>query len=242
MAFLTMTDEEGLPLVPAPHHWLWLHLLCEERIHKLLIIAPPESAKTTWLLAYLATSIGFSPEWPRILAAASGPVAEQRSVALRTLIESTEYLEIFPNVKPAAGMAWEKKNWSVAPSGRPRPGRIHPTVAAYGTGGSITGSRAREAIGDDILDFDNTRTAYQRDLVSEWLHNSFFSRLISRRGRVIVIGTSWHHDDAYSRLRQGGGWVVCHTPLLHEGPTVRATITYPPHHLGAFLGVPVANP
>lgn len=241
VAWLCMEVEGGAALWPAAHHWLWLRLLCDTSIRRLLIIAPPESAKTTWLLAYLATSIGFHPEEPRIFASASGDVAKKRSMALRQIVESDAFQEVFPGTLPARGMSYENHQWSVARGGVPRPGRIHPTVSAYGTGGSITGSRAYEVAGDDLLDNDNTRTAYQREYVDNWAHNSLFSRVQARVGRALLIGTAWHHDDLYARIRRGGQWVVCHTPLLSEGADVWATITYPPSFRGQRLGQPVAE-
>lgn len=242
-AFLHLSDDvSGAPLTPAAHHWLWLRLLCNPDIKKLLIIAPPESAKTTWVLqALMGCSIGFWPEWPRIISTVSDEVAEKRSLALRGMVETEEFQKSFPGVQRARKMKWEWGEWSVAPEGLPKPGRLHPTVAAYGTGGSIIGSRAREAIADDLLDFENTRTGHQRNLVDTWLHNSFLSRVLARVGLVRVIGTSWHHDDSYSRIRRAGGWVVCHTPLLSEDAEVYANISYPADYTGERIGEPVAG-
>lgn len=235
-AALHMTTGDGEPIAPAAHHSLWLRLMCDPFIKKLLIIGTPESAKTTWVLAYAACLIGFYPQWPGIIAAVSGPVAEKRSLALRNLIESPEYALTFPDVRPAAGMPWTATEWSVAENGRPHAGRLHPTVAAYGTGGSITGSRAAWLIADDILDYDNTRTQGGRTTVNTWFHTSLLSRLMARIGRAVVIGNTYHHDDTYARLRQSEGWVTCHIPLLSEGPEVVATITYPDDFTGRPIG------
>ena len=97
-----------------------------EDIKKLLIIAPPESAKTTWLLAYLGAHVAFYPEWPRIMAAVTGNVAAKRSQSLRLLVESAEFQATFPDTKRAIGMQWTQTEWSVAPHhSLPRPGRRH---------------------------------------------------------------------------------------------------------------------
>lgn len=235
-AALHMTTDDGVPIVPAAHHWLWLQLICDPAIKRLLIIGTPESAKTTWALAYAACVIGFHPEWPGIIAASSGPVAEKRSESLRNLISSAEYALTFPTVRPAEGMAWRAHEWSVADEGRPHPGRLHPTVSAYGTGGSVTGSRAAWLIADDILDYDNTRTQHQRNLVDEWLHKSLLSRIKAQTGRAVVIGNAWHFDDPHARLSKLAGWVTCRIPLLSDGPEVRATITYPDDYEGEPIG------
>lgn len=238
-AYLHMTDEAERPLVPAVHHWLWLNLLCDQDIRNLLIIAPPESAKTTWLLAWMATNIAVLPEYPMILASASGATAVTRSESLRTLMQSTAVLETFPELSPVDGMSYRAESWGIADHGIARAGRIHPTLRAAGVTGPINGGRARFIIGDDILDAENTLTAMKRGKVYDWLHSTFLSRRMSRIGRAILIGTAWKPDDAYSRIKQAGGWVVCHTPLLADGDEMSATITYPTGYNGQMLGRPL---
>lgn len=240
-AYLHMTDDDGRPIIPAVHHWLWLNLLCDVSIKRLLIIAPPESAKTTWLIAYLGCSIAFWPEYPRILTSASGQTAGRRSEALRTMTASEEFQKTFPEIKPVEGMSYRAESWGVADQGQARPGRIHPTLSAMGVTGPIIGGRAREAVGDDILDEENTLTALKREKVDTWLHRSFLSRLLSRVGRALIIGTAWHHDDAYSRIRKSGHWVICHTPLLSDTNEFRATLTYPKGWSGQMLGRPMVG-
>ena len=240
-AFLHMTDDNSRPIIPAPHHWLWLELMCNPLIKKLLIVATPESAKTTWLLAYLGTHVAFYPEWPHVMACVGGDVAEKRSITIRNLVDTSTFQATFPDVQRAVGMKWHQDEWSVAPEGRPRPGRVHPSLFAVGTGGKIIGSRARLLLADDILDFENTRTAAGRELTDTWLHNSFLSRRMAQVGRAIVIGNAWHHDDSHARMRKAGDWVVCHVPLLSEEPNVYATIQYPESYRGPKLGEPVAQ-
>ena len=229
-----------MPISPAAHHWLWLRLACDDRISKLLIISPPESAKTTWLIsAYLGCRVGFYPEQNIIIASVSDDVAVARSLALRTLVEGAMWRHLFPGVVRAQGLKWEQDKWSLAPDGRPHSGRLHPTVSAYGTGASITGSRADLLLGDDLLDLDNTRTVTQRRYISEWGHTSFLSRRKSRTGRTIIIGTSWNADDFYADIRKAPqGWVICHTPLLStQSDGFYAYITYPDDWPYERLGV-----
>jgi hypothetical protein len=241
-AELHLVDDAHRPIRPADHHRVWLKLLCDERIKKLLIIAPPESAKTTWAIsAYLGCRIGIFPEQSVIIGSASGGVAEKRSLSLRTMVEHEAWRETFPAVRRAEGMKWDPLEWSLAPEGKPFSGRLHPTVAAYGTGGAITGSRADLVLADDLLDFENSRTAHQRDLVEQWLHNSLLSRRKSRTGRAIVIGTAWHPGDIYAKARREGGWVVCHIPLLSETQEVYANLSYPDNWRYEMLGEPVAG-
>lgn len=159
------------------------------------------------------------------------------------MVETDAWSNIFAPARPVRaldGLKWSATEWSLAPDGIPTPGRLHPTIAAYGTGGSVIGSRADLVIADDLLDFDNTRTQHQRETVETWFYNSLLSRRKSKTGRVIVIGTAWHHDDLYQKLRRSGSWVVCHTPLLSDEDDVYATLTYPDDYTGKRLGDPIA--
>lgn len=230
-AELLLRDDDGYPIRPAAHHRLWLVLLCDLRIQNLMIIAPPESAKTTWVIsAYLGCRIGLRPEDNVILCSTAGEVAEARSLSLRGMVTTEGWQTLFPGVEPVDskyGLKWETWRWSMAPGGVPRPGRLHASISAYGTGGSIGGARADEIVNDDLLDFDNSRTEHQRKLVTNWAHNSMLPRRKSKVGRTIVIGTAWHPDDVYQHLKALGNWVVCHTPLLSDSPSVYANLQYP---------------
>lgn len=242
-AALALTDDGGLPIMPAPHHRLWLQLACDPRIKKLLILAPPESAKTTWIVsAYLTASIGFRYGLDHILASVSNDVATKRSLAVRTLTASPVWRAIFPDLQPVYSK-WEQNSWTIAPGGKDKPGRIHRTLTAYGTGDSIVGSRADILIGDDILDLDNTRTQHQRELIDEWIHTSLLSRVKARVGRVILIGTSWNAADAYAKIRrEDAGWVICHTPSVSESEDgFHAFITYPDGWKFERLGEPIGG-
>lgn len=240
-AWLFMETEEGRPITPYAHHLFWLELWCNADIKNLLIIAPPESAKTTWLAAYIATQIAFWPERPRIYAGSAGVVATRRSLAIRTLLERPEIRELFPDLQRTEGMAYEAHQWSMSHGPDPYAGRIHPTLSAYGADGSITGSRAQEAVGDDILNEKNTRTAYMREQIYKWFHLSFMSRVMARTGRALLIGNAFHADDLYQRLKKAGGWVIVTMPMLSDTADYWAQIYYPPDYEGKKLGEPVAE-
>jgi hypothetical protein len=240
-AALTLTDDDHLPITPAPHHKLWMELICDWRIKKLLIIAPPESAKTTWALsAFIGCYVGFFPEHSVIIGSVSDDVAEKRSLSVRNMVETPLWQTIFPNTVKYENLKWAGNEWSLKDSEFDNPGRLHPTVRAYGTGSSITGSRADLMLGDDLLDFDNTRTHHQRQLIEAWLHNSFLPRRKSRTGRVILIGTSWNAGDMYATIRkEDTGWVTCHVPLLSEVEGgFWANVSYPSGWKYKMLGEP----
>src|SRR3989304_4508244 len=77
-----------------------------------------------------------------IIGSSSESVAEKRSLALRTMAQTAEWQATFPGVERARGMKWDSVEWSLAPNGLSTPGRLHPTIAADGTGGGGRGRRA----------------------------------------------------------------------------------------------------
>lgn len=245
-AALHLQTDRGEPIRPAAHHLVWLHLLCDQRIRKLVIIAPPESAKTTWAIsAYLGCRIGIFPEQNVIIGSATADIATARSMSVRAMVDSETWRETFPNVLPVSaqegGLRWGTSHWSVAPDGLPFPGRLHPTIAAYGTGGTVEGGRADEVVGDDLLSRSVSQSPTERRKVEDWAHASFLSRRKAQVGRAVMIGTSQHPDDYLSHIRTAGDWVVCHMPLLSEGPDVYATISYPDDVDWDRLGEPVGG-
>lgn len=243
-ASLLLTTDKGMPLIPAAHHRLWLQLACNEDITRLLIISPPESAKTSWILsAYVGAFVGAFPERSVIISSSSGPIAEKRSISLRNVIMTRAWRMCYPTLAPALGLPWKATQWSIAPGGIPHAGRLHPTLSAYGTGGSVVGSRADLIVADDLLDNMNTSTAYQREFAHNWFFSTLYSRLKSQTGRIIVVGTAWHADDLYARLRKSGDWVVCHLRLLaDEGQSQAAYLQYPDSYAGERLGVASSPP
>ena len=210
-AALNFMDDGKAPITAAPHHRLWLELVCDERIKKLLIIAPPGSAKTSWMSAYLATYIGFHPERSVIITSVADDVAEKRSLMLRSLTETDTWKYLFPDAPKSEKGKYEQKEWTLGNS----VGRIHPTVRSYGTNASIIGSRADLILADDILDGENTYSQLQREKVETWFHTTLITRL-KQNGRIIVIGTQYNAQDLYAHLRKDPTWTVCHVPLISD--------------------------
>lgn len=240
-AGLLLRTESGVPVRPAAHHRLWLDLLCDDRIPELLILAPPEAAKTTWVVsAWAGCRLGFFPEEPIIVCSATGPIAKRRTLSLRNQTQTVQWQSIFRRVRRAEGMMFRMEEFALAPNGQPFHGRIHPSAAAFGVDGSVTGARGRIILGDDIVTRPNAKTSYQRNEVREFLHSTLFPRLMSPReegmpagvSRKVFIGTPYNPDDVYADLA-ASGYVVCATPLLGPDTTQTtglpyyATVTYP---------------
>lgn len=73
------------------------------------------------------------------------------------------------------------------------------TVTAISYGKSITGSDFDDITIDDIIDFDNSRTKYQRDKVHDWLGMTLIP-MLKKGGMLHWNGTRYHHNDEYEKL------------------------------------------
>lgn len=242
-AAIHLTDSEnGMPITAARHHKLWLEFLCDESIKRLMIIAPFESAKTTWtILGYVGLYVGVFPERSVVIGCNGSDTAQKRSMALRSGVTSSDFQKTFPDLKPDPQLQWTMDTWTLTRIGNPIPNRVHPTLAAYGAGGQVIGSRADLIVADDLLDFKNTRTTHQRREIEHWLYSTLISRARANTGRIIAIGTSWNVDDYYMKAKNEGGWVVVHMPQLSETDELYATITYPDNYKGRTLGTPASR-
>ena len=74
--------------------------------------------------------------------------------------------------------------------------RKEASVTALGYGGALTGLHFKKIIVDDIVDFENSRTKYQRDKLLEWMGLTL--RHMSKPGGEFHFnGTRYHPKDLY---------------------------------------------
>ncbi len=217
-------------LWPAAHHEVWVELLSDPRLNRLLIIAPPGHAKSTWCtIIYPAWLVGRQPSVNILLVSATAAQARLFSAGVReAVVGSPAFADIFPGLAPDRKRGWGQNAWFVQ---RPPDSNKDATVAACGVGGPLIGRRADVIIVDDPCDQANTTTVARRDKLWQWFRQTLLTRL-RPNGRVIVVMTRWHEDDLAARLIRSGEFAVCHLRALSDGPDVRATLTVP----GAVLG------
>ena len=198
--------------VPAAHHRVMIeHLerLARGEITRLMVLAPPGSAKSTYV------SILF-PVWYLMNHPASAIIggshtmelAEKFSRRVRNLIaehSGTLGYDLAPD--SAAAGRWE------TPAGG--------EYFAAGVRGSVTGRRADLMIIDDPV---SSRQEADSLLVSErtwdWWRSDAFTRL-KPGARVVLVQTRWTEHDLGGRLEEdmaagGEPWTVLRLPMLAE--------------------------
>jgi predicted phage terminase large subunit-like protein len=195
-------------LVPARHHRLIigeLQAIAEGKVDRLMILAPPGSAKTTYTSRlFPAWFFAHKPRSNIIAASHTAGLADENSGYVRRLVrdhgETLGY-----------GLANDARDlW-------------HPTTGgaylAVGLLGAVRGFRADLVIIDDpIRAYAEAESETLRESTWTWFTSDLLSRL-TPSGRIVLIATPMHEDDLMGRLLrvQGERWKVLRLPALSEG-------------------------
>lgn len=213
---LVWRDDQGRPLQPARHHQVWLAALQDEALSRILIVAPPEHAKTVWCSqVFGAWKTGRRPHKHTLHVSVTATLAKLNSVAVRDTVLSNElYREVFPGLKPDRAKGWGEAEWFLQ---RPNPGDKDATFAAAGFDGPIIGRRTDLVLVDDPHSEDTATSPTYRERTKRRFRRQVMSRL-SSSGRAIMVTTRWHHDDIAADLIRDreGGWLIIHTPALGD--------------------------
>jgi len=166
---------------------------------RIAVAAPRESAKSTLATLFLPLWCICYPETARrhfiLIAGDTLAQAQQHIGDIKIELESNPRLaESFPGLR-GPGPLWTRDEIVT---------RNGIKVTARGTGGYIRGLRNRQwrpdlLIGDDLENDVNSRTAEQRDKITEWFFKAF-SKSASKEAVIVVIGTVLHTDSLLPRL------------------------------------------
>lgn len=204
---------------PATHHrFINKHLMMLEagKIDRLLVLAPPGSAKSTYTShMFVAWYLARNPMHVVIAGSHTASLAARWGRRVRTTInEHQATLDLRLNPEKSASHEWELLS--------KEPGGQGGEYFAAGVGGPITGRRADLVVLDDLV---KSRQEADSEVVREstwqWYLNDLYTRL-KPNGKIVLIMTHWHEDDIAGRLqhhmRDGSGdqWTVLRLPALAE--------------------------
>lgn len=129
-----------------------------------------------------------------------GVVSDTNAQAVHFVTEVKMQLEgnkdlvaLYPYLRP--GNKWKDNEFTIIGATVIQKGA---TVTAFGYGGG-TGYEFDRIMVDDIVDFENSRTKYQRDKLEDWIGMSLIPMLKSG-GKISWNGTRYHPGDWYGRL------------------------------------------
>ena len=218
---------------PAPHQaYIIKHLenIAASQLRRLLIAAPPGSAKSTYAsVLFPAWYLSQHPEHHVILAAHTIELAERFARRARNLIgehSAALGLELSDDSQSAG-------RWSLKSGG---------SLFAVGAGGAIAGYRADLLVIDDpVRSREEAFSESAREKLYEWFITDLLPRL-RPGGKICAISTRWHEDDLFGRLAAIGRYEVVSLPAVAEqdDPLGRAPGEYlwdsdPDYPYGDFL-------
>jgi len=93
--------------------------------------------------------------------------------------------------------------------------RKEASVTALGYGGALTGLHFKKIIVDDIVDFENSRTKYQRDKLMEWMGMTL-RHMLKPGGEFHYNGTRYHPKDLYGMQLKAGITTNKNTHRSHD--------------------------
>jgi hypothetical protein len=79
--------------------------------------------------------------------------------------------------------------------------------------GPLLGARLDLAILDDVVSFENSFTAGQREKVVAWFRSTLVGGVVAT-GRVVVVGNPWHADDLLHVLERSGEYQAIRDPAM----------------------------
>lgn len=183
--------------------WLWHLNYCWSHRKRAAILAPFGSGKSSGLAVPLAAwLIGRDPQIRMKFVSNIDESAKQRVGAVRMMIETPSFREVFPDL--TRGDIWANYKLQVGRHGN----AIDPTLHARGVLTTGIGARADALIFDDVCDQKNTEDQEQRRKVKQRVRATWLSRLDSSRSsyRALWIATPWHIDDATADIMQDSLW------------------------------------
>lgn len=196
---------------PAQHHQLIMHKLeALERgdIQRLMILAPPGSAKSTYCsIQFPLWRLARRPEQNILTASNTQELADNFNRRRRNLALTAEW-QALAETKLADDLQ------GVTHFGTQRQGGIR----AAGVGSSIVGFRSHLNVLDDpIRGLDEALSAPTLEKQWDWFNHEFRTRLVPN-GRELIVSTRWAKQDIAGRLlaTESQRWDILRLPMVAD--------------------------
>jgi predicted phage terminase large subunit-like protein len=207
---------------PARHHRLICQALqdvAEGRCKRLMILAPPGSAKTTYTSRlFPAWYFAFRPRSSIIACSHTQGLSELNSGFVQRFVRENAEITGYNLIKDPSDTS------STAPQGSISKERWytdnHCAFRAGSVGSAILGFRCNLAIIDDpIAGRAEAESETYRESTWQWFVNDLVTRL-TPDGAIILIMTPFHEDDLAGRLQrlQKDDWRILRLPAIADEP------------------------
>jgi predicted phage terminase large subunit-like protein len=215
---------------PEPFHTYWNDAaedVIRRRIpqNKLLIIAPPNSAKSSWnSIVRPCHYLGQHPDQSLIFITASDSMAGNFGSTVRAALDGNpKHRAVFPDplTRPSKTRGWSGDGLYLR--GTPA-GTKDPAYKSVSLNTNIMGSRANGIILDDPLDQKAAVSAAEQRRAKDYYDQTIVPRLQPVTGWLIAIMTRFHEADLASHFirlsEEAKDWLVIRTPqIAQEGHT-----------------------
>jgi predicted phage terminase large subunit-like protein len=126
-----------------------------------------------------------------------------------------DLIALYPYLAP--GKIWSDNEFTIIGATEIQKGA---TVTAFGYG-QATGYEFDKLMIDDIVDFENVRTKYQRDKLEDWIGMGL-RPMLKAGGKISWSGTRYHQNDQYGRLLEKGinTNIKSHKAILDNGESM----------------------
>jgi predicted phage terminase large subunit-like protein len=202
-------------LPPFPHHREITKVLQDDSKKRVLIIAPPGHAKSTYVsLIYPAWWMGKYPDKAAIMVSNTATQASKFASSIREIIASDrKFKSVFPETRPDEARGWTREELFLG--NRSNKSRPDPNLFATGMTGPVLGRRAELIIVDDPTSQQDATSETVMDQQKLWFKQTLMSRL-KPGGRCVVILTRWHDKDLASMLVHDMDFEVVHMVAIGD--------------------------
>jgi predicted phage terminase large subunit-like protein len=206
---------------PAAHHRVWIDKITElvegrSRKRKLLLIAPPGCAKSTYVSLVLpAWYLGRYSDHSLLFFSSSDTMSRQFGGTVKLTLEGNQrHMLAFPGpmARPAIDRGWSVDGMYLV--GAPAAAK-DPSYRAAGYGASVVGARVHGIILDDPLDQAAAQSEIEQERARRYHDMTIDSRL-HPGGWELAIMTRWHESDLAAHLMAKPDWDVVVMPALND--------------------------
>lgn len=221
-------SDSGAPLILQDYMDAWTrHVEKFLPTHHALILSPPGTGKTSWVVAYLLWRLGRDPHLRTAFVSAAEDTAKKRLGEVRQHIDHNERIrEVFPNLRRAREgnrrLGWDARSLYIK---RKRVLR-DPSVAAFAMGAKRQGATIDLLVMEDPTDEDDKNSpAMRRQHIDDYQYR--WKKRV-RGGRIIVCAMHrWHDDDLIGIIMRDPRFRTC-----MQGVSEDCTrLEQPPQHI-----------
>lgn len=201
------------------HRWLCNEIV-DPKSNRKLILVPRGHFKTTIAsVCYPVWLLCRNPCERIILASSISDKAEECLEEIVTRIDSDEFQAIFGKIIPPSN-TWQRARSDMVRI--PRRGSVTgPTLLCIGTDSAEVGRHCSRFIIDDMVGKDEVNSPAAREKAWAWLGRQL--AVLDPGSEMTVIGTPWHSDDPYARLKRLKDWKVLQRSYIENGAYIFPT-------------------